>query len=94
MSLWEQSAELCKFFPAVEALGVQEFVRFAPNIIRGLDYYTGIVFEAQAIRGDLRRSLLGGGRYDNLLSDVGGESLPATGFALGDLVITILLERT
>ena len=92
-SLWEKSPELCKFFSAVEALGVQEFVRFAPNIIRGLDYYTGIVFEAQAIRGDLRRSLLGGGRYDNLLSDVGGDTLPATGFALGDLVITILLNE-
>jgi histidyl-tRNA synthetase len=72
---------------------VAEFVRFAPNIIRGLDYYTGIVFEAQAIRGDLRRSLLGGGRYDNLLADVGGEALPATGYALGDLAISVLLEE-
>jgi histidyl-tRNA synthetase len=58
-----------------------------------LDYYTGIVFEAQAIRGDLRRSLLGGGRYDNLLADVGGNPLPATGYALGNLAISILLEE-
>lgn len=91
--LWKKSAELSSFFPAIEALGVAEFVRFAPSIIRGLDYYTGIVFEAQAIRGDLRRSLLGGGRYDNLLADVGGEALPATGYALGDLAISVLLEE-
>ena len=91
--LWERSPELCRFFPAIEAMGVQEFVRFAPNIIRGLDYYTGIVFEAQAVRSDLRRSLLGGGRYDDLLADVGGEALPATGYALGDLAISIFLEE-
>ncbi len=91
--LWEQSGDLCEFFPAIEALGVQEYVRFAPDIIRGLDYYTGIVFEAQAIRGDLRRSLLGGGRYDDLLADVGGEAMPATGFAMGDLAISLLLEE-
>lgn len=90
--LWEQSADLCEFFPAIEALGVQDYVRFAPDIIRGLDYYTGIVFEAQAIRGDLRRSLLGGGRYDDLLADVGGEAMPATGFAMGNLAISVLLE--
>lgn len=91
--LWEKSSDLCEFFPAIEALGVQEYVRFAPDIIRGLDYYTGIVFEAQAIRGDLRRSLLGGGRYDDLLADVGGEAMPATGFAMGDLAISVLLEE-
>jgi histidyl-tRNA synthetase len=91
--LWEMSPELCRFFPAAEALGVQDYVRFAPNIIRGLDHYTGIVFEAQAVRSDLRRSLLGGGRYDNLLADVGGEALPATGYAMGDLAISIFLEE-
>jgi histidyl-tRNA synthetase len=91
--LWERSPELCAFFPAIQALGVQDFVRFSPDIFRGLDYYTGIVFEAQAIRGDLRRSLLGGGRYDNLLADVGGNPLPATGYALGNLAISILLDE-
>jgi len=58
-----------------------------------LDYYTGTVFEAQAIKGDLRRSILGGGRYDNLLSDVGGDKIPAVGFAMGDLVISLVLEE-
>jgi histidyl-tRNA synthetase len=45
------------------------------------------------VGGEIRRSILGGGRYDNLLSDVGGESLPAVGFAMGDVVLTLLLEK-
>lgn len=92
-TLWQKSEPLIQLFPALEALGVNEYVSFAPNIIRGLDYYTGTVFEAQAINGDLRRSILGGGRYDNLLSDVGGRKLPAVGFAMGDLVISLVLEE-
>jgi histidyl-tRNA synthetase len=91
--LWQKSPALQGLFPAVEALGVSEYVRFAPQIIRGLDYYTGTVFEAQAVKGDVRRSILGGGRYDNLLSDVGGDQIPAVGFAMGDLVITLVLEE-
>lgn len=91
--LWRKSASLTALLPAVEALGIAEYVQFAPHIIRGLDYYTGTVFEAQAIRGDLKRSILGGGRYNNLLSDVGGKELPAVGFAMGDLVITLVLEE-
>jgi histidyl-tRNA synthetase len=68
-------------------------VRFDASIVRGLQYYTGTVFEAWEVGGDIRRSLLGGGRYDNLLSDVGGSPLPAVGFALGDVVMTLLLEK-
>jgi histidyl-tRNA synthetase len=74
-------------------LGVSDYVRFAPHIIRGLDYYTDTVFEAQAVTGDLRRSILGGGRYDNLISDVGGQPMPAVGFAMGDVVISLLLQE-
>ncbi|UCD41198.1 MAG: histidine--tRNA ligase [Chloroflexota bacterium] len=91
--LWQKSPALQGLFPAVESLGVGGYVRFAPYIIRGLDYYTGTVFEAQAIKGDVRRAILGGGRYDNLLSDVGGNQIPAVGFAMGDLVITLVLEE-
>jgi histidyl-tRNA synthetase len=91
--LWRKSTALQDLFPALEALGVSEYVQFAPHVIRGLDYYTGTVFEAQAIKGDLRRSILGGGRYDNLLSDVGGDKIPAVGFAMGDLVITLVLDE-
>jgi histidyl-tRNA synthetase len=91
--LWKKSPELTRFFPAVDALGAAEYVEFAPWIIRGLDYYTGTVFEAQAISTDVRRSISGGGRYDNLLEDVGGDPLPGVGFAMGDMVITVILEE-
>ena len=60
--LWKKSSELTRFMAAVEALGVGDYVEFAPRIIRGLDYYTGTVFEAQAIASDVRRSIAGGGR--------------------------------
>jgi histidyl-tRNA synthetase len=91
--LWQQSEELVRFFEAIKALGVEEYVRYDPSIIRGLDYYTGTVFEAQQVGGELRRAILGGGRYDHLLSDVGGEPLAGVGFAMGDVVITLILEE-
>jgi histidyl-tRNA synthetase len=91
--LWKRSQELRRFFAAVEALGFAKFVRFDPSIVRGLQYYTGTVFEAWEVGGDIRRAILGGGRYDNLLSEMGGTRLPAVGFAMGDLVMTLLLEK-
>ncbi len=91
--LWKQSRPLERFFSAAQALGIREYVRFDPSIVRGLSYYTGTVFEAWEVGGDVRRSILGGGRYDNLLADVGGSPLPAVGFAMGDVVITLLLEK-
>lgn len=91
--LWEESMELVDFFKAIDSLGVTDYVRFDPQIIRGLDYYTGTVYEAKAKTPEIRRSVAGGGRYDNLLADVGGDPLPGTGFAMGDLVITLLLEK-
>jgi histidyl-tRNA synthetase len=92
-SLWWQSDELVQFFAAIDALGVRDYVEFDPEVIRGLDYYTGTVYEAMAIDPDFRRSVAGGGRYDNLLSDVGGDPLPGTGFAMGDVIITLLLQK-
>jgi len=91
--LWKRSIELRRFFAAIEGLGLAEFTRFDASIVRGLQYYTGTVFEAWEVGGEIRRSLLGGGRYDNLLSDVGGAPLPAVGFAMGDVVMTLLLEK-
>jgi histidyl-tRNA synthetase len=90
--LWRKSPELVRFFPAIEALGVSEYVQFAPHIIRGLLYYTGTVFEAWDVAGEFR-ALFGGGRYDNLVSDVGGEPVSAVGFALGDMVISLILNK-
>jgi histidyl-tRNA synthetase len=91
--LWKQSEELQRFFRAIEALGLSEYVQFDPSIVRGLLYYTGTVIEAWEVGGEVRRSILGGGRYDNLLADVGGQPLPAVGYAMGDVVISLILER-
>jgi histidyl-tRNA synthetase len=91
--LWREEPNLVRLFGALDVLGVREYVRFDPNIVRGLLYYTGTVFEAFDLRGSLKRAILGGGRYDNLLADVGGEPLPATGFAMGDVVIGIILQE-
>lgn len=89
--LWKESDELVRLMKAVAALGIAESVEFDPNIMRGLLYYTGTVFEAFDVSGSVRRAILGGGRYDNLLADVGGEPLSGVGFAMGDVVIGILL---
>jgi histidyl-tRNA synthetase len=91
--LWKTWEELTRLFDALEALGVREYVEFDPNIVRGLLYYTGTVFEAFDLSGGVRRAILGGGRYDNLLADVGGEPLSGVGFAMGDVVIGIVLEE-
>ena len=88
----ESSPELNRFFRALEALGVSDYVEFDPRVVRGLDYYTGIVFEARDI-GENARAILGGGRYDNLVGDVGGDPLPGVGFAMGDVVISIILKE-
>jgi histidyl-tRNA synthetase len=91
--LWRKSEEMERFFNAAEAFGVQRYIQFDPNTVRGLDYYTGTVFEAMDITGDFRRSILGGGRYDDLMAAVGGDPLPAVGFAMGDVIVTGILEK-
>ncbi|MHC1741224.1 MAG: histidine--tRNA ligase [Anaerolineaceae bacterium] len=90
--LWKKSQELVRVFDALEKMGIKQYVRYDASIIRGLDYYTGIVFEAWDITGD-GRAVLGGGHYDNLVGDVGGDPLPGVGFAMGDVMITLLLQK-
>ena len=90
--MFKESKNLQRFFDAISALGVKEYVEFEPSIIRGLDYYTGIVFEAKDIDEE-GRAILGGGHYDNLVADVGGEPLPGVGFAMGDVVFPLILEK-
>jgi histidyl-tRNA synthetase len=89
--LWQQSDSLQRFFYALDALGVREYVQYNTQIIRGLDYYTGTVFEARDLDGG--RSILGGGRYDNLVGAVGGDPLPGVGFAMGDVMASIVLDK-
>ncbi|MCL4479897.1 MAG: histidine--tRNA ligase [Candidatus Thermoplasmatota archaeon] len=62
------------------------------SVIRGISYYTGIVFEAFDSQGQFR-SILGGGRYDNLASLMSGQEIPAVGFGMGDVVLELLMKR-
>jgi len=83
---------LRSYVAILEALGLGGFVEVDLTIVRGLAYYTGIVFELFDRRGALR-AICGGGRYDGLLERVGGESLPAVGFGMGDVVLCELLAE-
>lgn len=89
--LWRESEELVQFFDLIKIFGVDAYVSYNPKVIRGLDYYTGTVFEAFELGGE-SRAILGGGRYDNLVADVGGNPLPGVGFAMGDVVMALVLE--
>ena len=93
--LGEQSSavlELKELFSMLESYNIQEWVEFDASIVRGLAYYTGSVFEAHDRKGELR-AICGGGRYDRLLSSLGGNDLPASGFGFGDMVIMELLTE-
>lgn len=90
--LWRDSEELVQFFEVVNTLGLADYIKYAPAVVRGLDYYTGTVFEAHDCDGEFR-AILGGGHYDNLVADVGGEPLPGVGFAMGDMVVSLVLEK-
>ena len=73
------------------ALGVGAWIDFDPSIVRGLAYYTGVVFELFDAHGEFR-AICGGGRYDDLLKSLGGVDLPALGFGMGDVVLSELLR--
>ncbi|MCY3738158.1 MAG: histidine--tRNA ligase [Gemmatimonadaceae bacterium] len=83
--------DLERLFELAAAYGCDGWLRFDPSLVRGLAYYTGVVFEAFPARGEWR-ALCGGGRYDRLLSAFGGRDVPACGFGFGDAVIMELLK--
>jgi histidyl-tRNA synthetase len=85
-------SELNLLFDAIDSYDISEWVEFDASIVRGLAYYTGAVFEAHDRTGEFR-AICGGGRYDKLLSTLGGKDLPATGFGFGDMVIMELLAE-
>lgn len=91
IDLWHSSEKLTQLFHILDLYGLGEYVAYDPRIIRGLDYYTGIVFEAKDC-GEKNRAILGGGHYGNLVEDVGGEPLTGVGFAMGDVVFPLVLE--
>lgn len=86
----EELARINELFDLLTAMGLQDYVRFDLSVVRGLAYYTGIVFELFDIKGELR-AICGGGRYDDLLKVVSGTDLPALGFGMGDVVLADLL---
>lgn len=90
--LWQKSEECQAFVAAAQALGIADYLEYDPTVIRGLDYYTGTVLEARDREGEFR-AILGGGRYDNLVGDVGGDRLPGVGFAMGDVVIGLVAKQ-
>ena len=85
------SAELVEFFNLAKTAGFADALVFDIGVIRGLSYYTGIVFECFDAKGEFR-AIFGGGRYDNLLSAIGGEATSAVGLGFGDVVVTELLK--
>jgi histidyl-tRNA synthetase len=78
---------------AAADFGAGEFCTLSLETARGLDYYTGVVFECFDTTGDVSRAVFGGGRYDDLIEDFGGQPTPAVGVALGDATLQLLCER-
>lgn len=87
----EPLADMTRYLEHLGYLGVADWVTLDLSIVRGLAYYTGIVFELFDAKGELR-AICGGGRYDQLLGSMGGPDLPALGFGMGDVVLTELLR--
>jgi histidyl-tRNA synthetase len=88
-----QTGVLGQVMENLSARGLAEYVHIDLGIVRGLAYYTGVVFEVFDARGEFR-AVAGGGRYDNLCKLIGGVDLPAVGFAMGDMVIGEFINAT
>ena len=84
-------AHLRDLFALLGLYGLGGQVVFDISVVRGLSYYTGVVFEAFDTKGEFR-AIFGGGRYDNLLTTVGGKPTPAVGLGFGDVVVGELLK--
>ena len=83
--------ELVELFRLADIAGFADCLEFDISVIRGLSYYTGVVFECFDTKGEFR-AIFGGGRYDNLLTTIGGEPTSAVGLGFGDVVVTELLK--
>ena len=88
----ESVDELRQLFELLDVMGVRDYCVFDIGIVRGLAYYSGIVYEIYDRASELR-AIGGGGRYDNLLQLFGGPAISATGFGIGDCVLGILLQE-
>ncbi len=88
----EVISETKKLFSELKSLGLDECIEFDPSIIRGFDYYTGFIFEVFDTNPENKRSLYGGGRYDNLIGLFSNEELSGIGFGLGDVTLENFLK--
>ncbi|AVN60677.1 histidine--tRNA ligase [Mesoplasma entomophilum] len=84
----ENNDRLNKTFIQLKELGIETQINF--NLVRGLDYYTGLVFEFKNVKTD--QAIIAGGSYNNLVEELGGPSLPASGFAIGIERIMMILK--
>jgi histidyl-tRNA synthetase len=78
---------------AAADFGVREFCTVSLETARGLDYYTGVVFECFDTAGEVSRSVFGGGRYDDLIEGFGGQPTPAVGVGIGHETLSLLCQR-
>jgi histidyl-tRNA synthetase len=78
---------------AAEDFGAREHCTISLETARGLDYYTGVVFECFDSAGEVSRSIFGGGRYDDLIESFGGQPTPAVGVAPGHATLPLLMQR-
>ncbi|MEM9400536.1 MAG: histidine--tRNA ligase [Verrucomicrobiota bacterium] len=86
-----ESSRLTDLLGKLDAMGYGNWIQFDLSIVRGLAYYTGIVFEIHDRAGEFR-AIAGGGRYDNLVKMIAGQDLPAVGFGMGDVVLGEILK--
>ncbi|MCY2927804.1 MAG: ATP phosphoribosyltransferase regulatory subunit, partial [Planctomycetota bacterium] len=84
--------QLRRLLATLQAMGAGEYCKLDMRIVRGLAYYTGVVYEIFDAAGTMR-AIAGGGRYDNLLEVLGGPRVGATGLGMGDVVLGLLLEE-
>lgn len=78
---------------AAKELNYSDYIQFNPSIVRGFDYYNGLIFEVFDMNPDNNRSLFGGGRYNGLSEIFGVENFPATGFAPGNVTLELFLKN-
>ncbi|MDA8792845.1 histidine--tRNA ligase [Bacteriovoracaceae bacterium] len=88
----ELDEEIISLYKLLSTKKIKEFLKFDPTIVRGLDYYTGLVFEVFDLHPDNKRAIAGGGAYANLLSIFNKPNVPAVGFGMGDVTLTDFLE--
>lgn len=88
----ENVSELLAFTQNLKEIGLNKYINYDPTIVRGLDYYTGVVFEVFDLHPDNRRAIAGGGAYANLLQIFDEEPLAGVGFGMGDVTLRDFLE--